>query len=95
MIALAGKFAVSLNENDLAEKIYAERQKLFAPAKRNLLTIRYVKNAPTDVGAWLNSPLLKDPANRADVTNKYGEKEAANLVTDVMAAGRNVGSSDV
>lgn len=95
VIALAGKFAVSLNENDLAEKIYAERQKLFAPAKRNQLTIRYVKNAPTDVGAWLNSPLLKDPANRADVTNQYGEKEAANLVTDVMAAGRNVGSSDV
>lgn len=94
-IALAGKFAVSINENELAEKIYDIRQKLFAPAKRNELTIRYVKNAPTDVGAWLNSPLLKDPANRADVTNKYGEAEAANLVTDVMAATRNVGSSDV
>ena len=91
----AGKFFVSVTRNDLAEYIFAQRSKLFAPEKRNELVIRYVKNAPTDVGSWLNSDIIKDPENRADVTRIYGAKEAANLVTDVMAAGRNVGDSSV
>lgn len=90
-----GKFFVSVTNNGLAEYVYAQRSKLFKPEKRNELVIRYVKNAPTDVGSWLNSDIIKDPKNRADVTRIYGAKEAANLVTDVMAAGRKVGDSSV
>lgn len=95
VMAEAGKFYVSTTRNDLAEYIYAQRSKLFKPEKRNELVIRYVKNAPTDVGSWLNSDIIKDPKNRAEVKRIYGAKEAANLVTDVMAAGRNVGDSSV
>lgn len=94
-LAKTGKFFVSVGRNQAAEKIFSVRTKLFKPVKRNELTIRYVKNAPTDVGAWMNSPLLKDSKNRGEVNHIYKESEAANLITDVMAAGRKVGDSRV
>ena len=95
MLGEAARYFVKIGRNDVAEKLYNERQKLFNPVKRNELSVRYVKNAPDDVGSWLASPLLKDLSNRGNVTSEYGAKEAAFLVTDVMAAGRNVGDSSV
>lgn len=95
LLSFAGKFYVSVGENQIAREINRQRESLFQPVPRNELKIEYVKNAPTDVGSWLNSDLIKDAANRAEVNNVYGEKEAANLVTDVMAQGRVVGDSSV
>ncbi len=95
ILSESGKFLVSVGENISARTLFNEREKLFAPVKRNELIIKYQKNAPYDIGSWLNSPLLKDAENRANVDNVYGEREAANLYTDVMAAGRVVGDAGV
>lgn len=95
ILAHTGKYLVRSGREKLAETVFAQREKLFAPAKRNQLEIKYVKNAPRDVGAWLSSPLLQDKKNRADVTNAYGAAEAAFLVTDVMASNRTVGDASV
>ncbi len=91
----AAKFFISADRQDIAKKVHAVRSKMFRPVKQNELVIRYVKNAPNDVGSWLNSSIIKDKKNRAEVLNKYGEAEAAYLYTDVMAAGRVVGDSSV
>ena len=94
-LAWAAKLLVAVGETDAARALHAYRQTLFREPARNTAAVRYVRNAPRDVGSWLSSGLLDDPAGRHHVKNAYGTEEAAFLVTDVMAANRNVGDASV
>ncbi len=94
-LAWAAKLLVAVGETDAARALHAYRQTLFREPARNTAAVRYVKNAPRDVGSWLSSGLLGDKSGRHDVKQAYGAEEAAFLVTDVMAARRNVGDAAV
>lgn len=94
-VGQAGKLFVQVGDNVKAEQFNAAYKKLFIPHEQNRLKIRYVKNAPCDVGSWLSSGLLDNKADRADVKHKIFEDAAAFLVTDVMASTRKVGDSKV
>jgi len=94
-VGQAGKLFVRIGDNAKAEQFNEEYRKLFVPRVQNRLRIRYVKDAPTDVGKWLSSGLLEDRSGRADVTCQIFGDAAAFLVTDVMASGRKVGDSKV
>ena len=94
-LAWAAQQLVAVGETDAARALYAYRQTLFREPARNTAAVRYVKNAPRDVGSWLSSGLLEDQSGRHDVQQAYGAEEAAFLVTDVMATRRNVGDAEV
>ena len=94
-LAWAAKQLISVGDSEAARALYTYRQTLFNAPARNTAAVRYVRNAPRDVGSWLSSGLLKDKSGRHDVTHVYGAQEATFLVTDVMAAGRKVGDAGV
>ncbi len=94
-LATVGRILVALGETDRARAVLAVRDGLFAKPQCNQLVVRFVDNAPKDVGSWLASDIIRSPKNRADVTCEYGAAEAAELVTDVMSKGRNVGDPTV
>lgn len=90
-LSSAGKILVLCGKDDAARELFRIREKLFRDVPRNLLKVRYVENAPGDVGSWLASDIIKHQGNKAVVDRPYGAAEAAFLYTDVMAAGRKVG----
>ena len=94
-LAWAARQLIAVGETDAARALHAYRQTLFREPARNTAAVRYVKNAPRDVGSWLSSGLLRDKSGRHDVKQAYGAEEAAFLVTDVMAASRKVGDASV
>lgn len=80
---MAAKRFVEMEQDEKAKAIYAYRRALFVRPERNFAAVRYVKNAPTDVGGWLACDFIKDPANRHELNVKFGKTEAERLVTDV------------
>ena len=89
-LAWASRQLIAAGEDGSARVLYDLREKLYQKPKRNLAVISYVRDAPCDVGGWMSSPLVKDKSSRHYVDHPYGEKEAAYLVTDVMAETRKV-----
>ena len=81
-LSAAGKLLVRLGRIDEPKLIYDYRQSLFVPHKRNIAAVRYVKNAPTDVGSWQASGLMTDKEKHiCDV--KFGKEAAERLISDV------------
>ena len=80
---MAAKRFVEMEQDEKAKAIYAWRRALFVRPERNFAAVRYVKNAPTDVGGWLAGDFVKDPANRHELNVRFGKAEAERLVTDV------------
>jgi hypothetical protein len=81
----AAKQLVSIGKIEEPRMLYEMRKALFVPHRRNIAPVRYVRNAPTDVGSWKASGLATEK-NRNVCDMKFGKQNAERLITDVAVA---------
>lgn len=81
----AAKQLVSIGKIEEPRMLYEMRKALFVPHRRNIAPVRYVRNAPTDVGSWKASGLATEK-NRNVCDVKFGKQNAERLITDVAVA---------
>lgn len=81
-LANAAKFFVAHGDRETALAIYSFRQALMVDRPQNRAKVKYVKDAPIDVGRWYSSGLM-DKLERHDVDVPYDEDEAKKLIYDV------------
>lgn len=89
VLANAAKYFVAEGDRATALALYDVRSSLMIVRARNSAAVRYVKDAPIDVGRWLTSGLMTD-ANKHIVDIPFGKEEADKLILDVSVQ-RDVG----
>lgn len=89
VLANAAKYFVAEGDRATALALYDVRSSLMIVRTRNSAAVRYVKDAPIDVGRWLTSGLMTDD-NKHIVNIPFGKEEADKLILDVSVQ-RDVG----
>ncbi len=90
----AAKSALMAGKNHTARELYSLYQALFIKDPHVSYICDFMDDAPSDVGSWLASPLLKDPKKVAKLNRKYGNNLAFLLETDASTTGRGVTADD-
>ena len=89
VLANAAKYFVAEGDRTTALALYDVRSSLMIVRPRNSAAVKYVKDAPVDVGRWLTSGLMTDE-NKHVVDIPFGKEEADKLILDVSVQ-RDVG----
>jgi tetratricopeptide (TPR) repeat protein len=86
----AARTAMMAGRDSAVRELYALHQSLFAREDARYYVCEFMPNAPSDVGSWLASPMLKDPKKQAKLDRRYGENLRFLLETDAATTGRGV-----
>lgn len=81
----AGRFFVRSQQYAVARQFVAMVDALHRPAPKNAYTCEYMPSAPTGVGAWMASEIVKDPRKREARFAPYDRKSADLLINDVRS----------
>jgi tetratricopeptide (TPR) repeat protein len=86
----AAKSALMAGKNRTARELYSMHQAMFLNKPHVSYLCDFMEDAPSDVGSWLASSLLKDPKKAAKLNRKYGSNLVSLLETDASTTGRGV-----
>lgn len=81
----AGRFFVRAQQYPVARQFVSLVDSLYRPDPRNSYACEYMAKAPTGVGAWMASDIIKDPRKREARFAPYDRKAAELLINDVRA----------
>ncbi len=81
-LARAARLLIRFDLYEEPKMIYDYRQTFIYNPPRNMAAVRYVKNAPTDVGSWHASGLMTEKEKHV-CNHKVSYSNAEQLVTDV------------
>ncbi len=81
-LARAARILIRFDLYEEPKMIYDYRQTFIYNPPRNMAAVRYVKNAPTDVGSWHASGLMTEKEKHV-CNHKVSYSNAEQLITDV------------
>lgn len=81
----AGRLFVRAQQYAVARQFIALVDGLYRPAPKNSYACEYMPKAPTGVGAWIASEIVKDPRKREARFAPYDRKAADLLINDVRS----------
>jgi hypothetical protein len=90
----AAQTVLLTGNDDAANLLYSNYEEMLPQLPPATIDCAFMPNAPSDVGSWLTSPLLKNTKSSAKLDRPYGDNLKALVETDAATTGRNAGTSD-
>jgi hypothetical protein len=90
----AAQTVLLTGNDDAANELYSVYEGMLPQLPTATIDCAFTPNAPSDVGSWLNSPLLNDVKSTAKLDRPYGDNLKALVETDAATSGRNAETSD-
>lgn len=84
----AGRTALRSRQEPLARLLLDAHRALLVQTGRAEIVCAFVAEAPSDIGGWLASPLLKDARGKAALDRPYGDNISFLVETDSAMTGR-------